>query len=297
MTLVALVSGAVAGAPDSLFFTIIAAAVVAAVAAQYLFPPTRLFPITFAHLTAVYAAIFGLFVEGIFTGVDRLALALGFSLPMICFLIGCWMRREEVRAAVRRTGVRTPRLFVHSLFWLAPVSLVGVGVYLLSGFAESAINSNVALLAAMALIGAIVFAVSRDVAIFLAETGLLLDDFAARIARLAIPAFAFLTYYALLVIVFGAIYTLMSQSAAEHFRVFGAVRPLSFAEAMYFSVVTVSTVGFGDIVPSSNAVRLLASLQVLASLLLLLFGVSELLDFMREQRRRHARAQSGERAE
>ena len=64
----------------------------------------------------------------------------------------------------------------------------------------------------------------------------------------------------------------------------GALRGLSFSESIYFSINTISTVGYGDIIPYSNLARLLSSLEVFCGIMLLLFGVSELLEYAREHR-------------
>jgi len=45
-----------------------------------------------------------------------------------------------------------------------------------------------------------------------------------------------------------------------------------------------STVGYGDIVPHSNLARVLASIEIVCGFMLLLFGVSELLEYTREHR-------------
>jgi voltage-gated potassium channel len=52
---------------------------------------------------------------------------------------------------------------------------------------------------------------------------------------------------------------------------------LTFGEAMYFSVITLATVGYGDITPQAPLVRGLATLEVVAGLLLLLFGFGEIM--------------------
>ncbi len=45
-----------------------------------------------------------------------------------------------------------------------------------------------------------------------------------------------------------------------------------------------STVGYGDIVPHSSLARVLASIEIVCGFMLLLFGVSELLEYTREHR-------------
>jgi voltage-gated potassium channel len=177
-----------------------------------------------------------------------------------------------------------------ALLWLLPTFIVAGAVVLLSHAAEPVANTGVVLLGSMVLIGLIVFTVSRDVAIFLVDAGLLFEEFFFRVSQLVIPAFAFLTFYSLLVILFACVYQILSQYTSEpHFYVGGAPHVLSFSEAIYFSIVSISTVGYGDIVPHSSLARLLASLEVICGFMLLLFGVSELLRYTREHPERPRR--------
>jgi voltage-gated potassium channel len=103
-----------------------------------------------------------------------------------------------------------------------------------------------------------------------------------------LPSGRFVKYTlpALLVIFFASIFSILSQfSTGDHFRVASVTRALSFSEAMHFSIVTMSTVGYGDIVPTSSMARVLASIEVVCGVMLLLFGVSELLEYTREHRK------------
>ena len=85
-------------------------------------------------------------------------------------------------------------------------------------------------------------------------------SFFARVSRLVIPGFAFVSFYSLLVILFASAYRLISVYTPEaHFNVGSAPRGLSFSESIYFSI---STVGYGDITPYSSLARVLASLEV-----------------------------------
>lgn len=45
--------------------------------------------------------------------------------------------------------------------------------------------------------------------------------------------------------------------------VFHLLEPWSLIESFYFSVVTISTVGFGDLVPSSDITRLFTAIYIL----------------------------------
>src|SRR6478735_3408272 len=100
---------ATAGLGTPFFLAIMLSAAVAIAVLQLLFPVGRLFPIAFANLIAVYAAIFSLFAEEVFKGVDPDILSIAFSLPIFAFVAGCWFRREQVRAVVAHPAIRSER--------------------------------------------------------------------------------------------------------------------------------------------------------------------------------------------
>jgi voltage-gated potassium channel len=289
LVLVALVAISVAGGINSLFLAIILSASVATAFSRWLFPEGAFFSLTFANLIAVYASIFAFFIEELFGQIRPAVSGIGFSLPILFFLAGCWLRRADIAAVVGRPDIRDSQALYGALFWLIPIFLVGAGVFVLSWFPEPVVNTDLTFLAAMLAIGLIVLVVSRSVAIFLVDAGLLFEEFFQRMSRLMVPAFAFLTFYSMLVIVFASIFSVISQFSTEaHFRVGSAARAISFSEAIHFSIVTMSTVGYGDIVPATNLARLLASMEVICGVMLLLFGVSELLEYTREHRRDRA---------
>ena len=253
LTLVALVGISVARSANSLFMAIILSASVATAFSRWLFPGGPFFSLTFANLIAVYTCIFAFFMEEVFGEVRPAVSGIGFSLPILFFLVGCWLRRADITSVVDHPDLRSSQALYGALVWLVPVFLVGAGVFVLSWFAEPVVNTNLAFLVAMLAVGLIVLAVSRSVAIFLVDAGLLFDEFFQRMSRLAVPAFAFVTFYSMLVIVFASIFSIISLfSSVAHFRVGSVVRTISFSEAIYFSIATISTVGYGDIIPVSN---------------------------------------------
>jgi hypothetical protein len=138
----------------------------------------------------------------------------------------------------------------------------------------------------MALTSLVVFRASQEVALLLLDTGLLFEEFFEQVADLVQPAFAFLTFYSVLVIVFGALYTVIDRvSTQPHFVIAGAGgRDITFPEALHFSLVTLATVGYGDIVPGSNLIRVLSSVEVVAGILLLLFGFNAILTYATQRR-------------
>ncbi len=284
---VAVVGISVAGTFDFLFFSILFSAALAMVAIVEIFPNSGLFPITFASAAAVYASIFAIFVETIFYSLDRSTLGVAFAMPILFFIGGCWRRRAEIRKDVVETDIKGGRAgLLHAFLWLIPVGCIGFAVYVFVGIKGSSVETDFTLLTAMGAISLIVFAVSHDVAMLLIDIGLLLEEFLTRISRLTVPAFAFLSFYAILVIAFAALYGIVSRfSALHHFRIEGEYRALTFFESLYFSVVTLATVGYDDIVPASNIVRMLAAFEVIVGVMLILFGVSELLEYADERQR------------
>jgi voltage-gated potassium channel len=68
----------------------------------------------------------------------------------------------------------------------------------------------------------------------------------------------------LLLLVFAATYFATMQAEPGSFN-----EPLTRIDALYFSMTVFATVGFGDISPTSQAARLLVSIQMVADLVLL----------------------------
>ena len=57
----------------------------------------------------------------------------------------------------------------------------------------------------------------------------------------------------------------------------------SLGTATYFSIVTIATVGYGDIVPTSGFARLMVSFEILGGLAYGVFFLSVIASFLREQ--------------
>jgi voltage-gated potassium channel len=171
---------------------------------------------------------------------------------------------------------------------------VGVASFLLPhrGYEPQTISTF--LILSMGLIAALVFLVSRDVTAFLLETGLLFEEFFDQAIALLVPTLAFFTCYSFVVIVFGSFYRIVDRLIpGPHFAVLGVYREITFLESLYFSIITLSTVGYGDLVPASMVVRAVASLQIVIGVWLIIFGFSEVLRYARERewrdQRRHGR--------
>jgi hypothetical protein len=72
----------------------------------------------------------------------------------------------------------------------------------------------------------------------------------------------------LLLVIFASTYYLMERDAASNFT-----QTMSRTDALYFTVTTFSTTGFGDITPRTEIARLVVTGQMVVDLLILGFGV------------------------
>ena len=68
----------------------------------------------------------------------------------------------------------------------------------------------------------------------------------------------------LFVVMFSALYLITSRSNPAAFGT-----SMSRTQALYFTVVVLSTVGFGDITPKTDPARLLTTIQIVCDLLLI----------------------------
>ncbi len=272
-----------------LVYSLITLATVAAGALTFyaVFPGSRFFAIAFGNALAVYACIFIFLSEANFRTVDPGWLQVGFALPILAFLSGAWFRHAEIRRLIETPRLRDERHFGRVFLWLIPMVLIGASTFPLTDLARGELAVTLVFFATMGLTALIVLWVSGAVCTFLLEAGLVFEDFFQRIAGLVIPSFAFFTFYSLVVIVFAAVYRIVDRfSVGPHFLVNGAARHLSFSECLHFSIITLSTVGYGDLVPLSPLVRLIVGLQIICGVLLLLFGFSEIISYSREHTRR-----------
>jgi voltage-gated potassium channel len=225
-----------------------------------------------ATMQAVYMCVFVFFHQANFSRAQPWQVWAGYMLPVLA-------QRTRIGRVLAAERVRRVR-FDHLLRWSAPVALVGALSFVLPDIEPSATTEGWAFLAAMAAIALAVGLAARDVVLFILDTSLVFEAFFARISALAVPAFAFLTFWTLLAVVFACLYRLADLTTeVPQFSIGGEARPIAFAEALYFSVVTLATVGYGDISPIQPLARMLTVAQIVSGLLLLIFGVNELIRY------------------
>lgn len=101
----------------------------------------------------------------------------------------------------------------------------------------------------------------------------------------AIEALAFTV--PLFLLLFSTVYFLMEHHSHTTFS-----QGLTRTDALYFTVTTFSTVGYGDITARSQAARLVVTFQMLADLVVLGLGVKVLLGAVQTGRRRQGAARA-----
>lgn len=93
----------------------------------------------------------------------------------------------------------------------------------------------------------------------------------------AVQALAMLVPFFL--VLFASTYFILSFQEPATFN-----EPLTRSDALYFTVTTFATVGFGDVVPRSEAVRLLVSGQVVLDLVIVGLGIRVILGAVQRAR-------------
>ena len=244
----------------------------------YLFPRGVHFAFGAATGLALYASLFVVLGSAQFPDAPDWSRPVAFLLPVVAFLGVVWWRRARLIRVVEQQAAAALDHIGHSARWLALVAAVGVVSFALPINRMAPDWQAGALLAAMAAVAATVALAARDVLRLLVDVSLIIDEIAGRMRNVAVPATAFLLLYVLLVIVFAAAYR-VADGLSEHplFHEGSDAARMTYAAALHFSVATLSTVGYGDIQPRDDGIRVLASIQVVAGQLLLLFGVAEIL--------------------
>jgi voltage-gated potassium channel len=243
-----------------------------------LFPGGAHFGMTIANFLAIYACLFDGFRETNFPEAPRPFILGAVAMPVLGFLVGCIMRRRQVYSIIHARRIRELEHLPRVTSWLLGAMAVGAVSFALPRLELDPPEQGIALLAAMAVITLLVVIAVRDVVLVIIDIAMVFEGVAARLDRLVRPIMAFLTFYALLVVVFACLYRIADLTArAPQFALHGSPARISFVDSLYYSVATITTLGFGDIAPTSLLVRALTGMQVVSGILMLLFGFSEIM--------------------
>lgn len=243
------------------------------------FSQSDFFSIIFANSVGVYACIYMIFVLSNFPLAHASSVQIGFILPLVAFAAGALGHRRQIQQVIDHAPHHVAVPIREAVRWAAPLILIAAVTTYLQISHRTTDAQDVALIASMASIGVVAWLTAKHIALFLMECGLIFRSFLKNISRLARPAFALLTCYFLLTIIFACVYTIYDQySVASHFLTNGVAHTLTFPDGLYLSISTLTTVGFGDIIATTPLARLIVSSEVLFGILLLLFGVDAMLD-------------------
>ena len=261
---------------------VVAMAALSLLVLSHFFPHSDFFNLVYANGIAVYACLFGFFSESLFSRLIEWQLSLGFAFPILGFLGGVILKRDEIKSVLDTRSIQSGQISLsRSTIWLVPVMAIGIAAFVWPMDEWGVPMLEAVFFAKMLAIGLIVLWASRDIAVVIMDTGILFENFMQTAAEMVQPALAFFTIYSLDVVIFSCIYRSIDHiSRLPHFTVEGVARDLDFTESLYFSFVTLSTVGYGDILPATDAIRLIVAAQVFTGIMLILFGVHAVMGHM-----------------
>jgi len=242
------------------------------------FPGGAHFGIVTANLLAIYGCMFEFFRHANFAQANRYAVLVALSLPVGAFLVGCLARRHQITQLIHARRLRQLDELPKISRWFLATLVVGAASFAVPQMGAAPADQDLYLLVAMLLIACLVLLSIQDVVLVMVDIATVFELVAGRLDRLLMPLIAFLSFYALLIIIFACLYRIADMTTiVPQFIVGGEAKRILFVEALYFSVVTMATVGYGDIAPNSMLVRALSGIEIVAGIIMLLFGFSEIM--------------------
>jgi hypothetical protein len=277
--LILLVAGAIADHGGMLPWTLPAVSALAMGLLYLAFPHGPTFAFGSGTGLAIYACLFVVIGNAAFPDAPSWAEAIGHALPILVFVVVCLVQRDRLRRYAQQEE-RTADLLHLGDFtrWLIAAAVVGTVSLSMPVNRLSPEWQGLALIAAMALIGTISVSAVDDVVRLLVDMAVIFQSVTRRMGHLIVPMAAYTSLWTLLAVVFGCLYRISDGLSRDYlFQGAGGPMRVDFADAMHFSVVTLATVGYGDINPIDDGIRLLAAIQMLLAQLLLLFGFVEIM--------------------
>lgn len=258
---------------------VVLAGVVGGGALVYAILPKSIFlPLALTNGLIVYSWLFSFFIRLNYERATPEAITIAYPLPIAAFIVGVLVWRHQIAELVAQRGQSKPGDIVGHSRWLAPVALIAAATFVVPDLKLVEGQRDVPLLVAQGVISVLVFLSARQACALLVSVGQSFESFFARIRDLFVAIFAFVTFYTLLILTFACIYRIIDLATpAPQFLIGGKGQMIGIMESAYFSLITMSTVGYGDIVPAADAVRFVASVQIIFGVLLLLFGFSEII--------------------
>jgi voltage-gated potassium channel len=242
------------------------------------FPNGAQFGAAFAVCLAMYTGAFIFLRDANFPNALPGLAKLAQGLPPIGFILACAVRHRVLATVVQTRRTREVTRLPPVGSWLLGAFAIGALSFVIPNWHLTPLQQSIALLVAQVAITAFVVNAARDVTAVVVDMSILFEDMVARVDRLLIPMLAFLSLYAVIILLFASLYRIADiATGTSQFVANGQLVHLSFVEALYYSLTTIATVGFGDITPATSLVRALSGLEVIMGVLMLLFGFSEIM--------------------
>lgn len=243
-------------------------------------PHGPVFALSVVTGVAVYICLYTIISRSAFPAAIWWVEALAFTLPPLGFSAAVLVRRQALAVPLEASahdGMDVTHL-ARFVRWLSLSALIATASLALPLNRMPAEGQSLALVLAMVLVAWLAIASLRDVLLLLGDVAAILTFVGTRMRFLAAPMVTYTMMFSLMTVAFGCAYRIADgMSRPPLFQRFGEPGKIDFAEAMHFSVVTLATVGYGDILPTDNGVRLMATVQMLMGQLLLLFGFAEIM--------------------
>ncbi|WP_426957296.1 potassium channel family protein [Muricoccus radiodurans] len=242
-----------------------------------LFPAGMDFAVAAANGFAFYACLFTVIGRSAFPDAPGLAVCLAFLLPVAGFLLAVGVRRAAIRRDMEAEETPDARDFRQVGRWILMVAVIASLSLSLPANRLSPMAQGWAMIAAMTVIAVLCARAVRALVRLLLDIAQLMNDLGRRALALLAPIAAYVSLFSLVTIVFACVYR-FADGLSRTALFAGPEGPIrvGFRDALHFSVVTLSTVGYGDIWPMDDGVRLLAAAEVVAGQVLLLFGFFEI---------------------
>ncbi|WP_458097267.1 potassium channel family protein [Roseomonas sp. WA12] len=226
---------------------------------------------------ATYAALFAVIARSAFPGASAMMLGVAFLVPVAAFLAAVVHRRARLRRIVER-GEGPDELHLRRIGrFLAMMAVIAVASLSVPANRLSPGAQDTVMLAGAGLIGFLAARSVRELVRLLVDMAQLMGALSGRAVALVVPIAAYAALFSLITIVFACFFR-VADRLSQHALFSGPDGPIriGFRDALHFSVVTISTVGYGDIWPTDDGARLLSAVEVLTGQLLLLFGFYEI---------------------
>lgn len=243
-----------------------------------LFADSLHFGLTIANFVTIYACGYEVMWQSNFPDASRVSGLIGLAMPATTLLGASLAQRRYIGSILRIRRryelAELPRLSP----WLPCVAVLASLSFGAPHLGLDSREQSALLLVLMGSISLVVAISVRGVVLLMMDIAIVFGTISERLDRLVMPVMAFFTAYLLSAAVFACLYRISQQVLGD--RLFlhqGRPIMLNFADALYFSISTMATVGYGDIVPAAASVRVLAMVEVLWGQFLLLFGFSEIM--------------------